>query len=121
MLRIALRREGRTVMRFLDPTQDLSADAMRRLRRMDVMCIKDSFVVVGGKLGAQPVATPRNGPHSAPVAIAHMKSGGHHLLCGPISLTIQHAGILILDLSSPSLELTNNHQRPLQNVDRLKS
>src|SRR5262245_37894304 len=65
----AERPEGRAVMGFLDPLQNLPADADRRLLGIDLFDFEESLGIMIAKFIAQSKTTLGNGSYTAPFAI----------------------------------------------------
>src|SRR5688572_11370464 len=69
----ALRAEGRTIPRPLEPFEDLPADAQRRLASDDGANIEQPLGIVGAVLVTQPVAALRNRADAAPLPVANLE------------------------------------------------
>ncbi len=121
MLRIALRAEGRTIVRLLDALQNLTADADLGLVGIDLLHVEKLFRIVIAELPAQLVTAFWNGAYSAPLAIGNFKDVGDKLLRRLVPFPVQDARVFVLDLGTSALELADRHQRSLQNVQRLES
>src|SRR5215831_13303276 len=106
-LRRAERPEGRAVVRLSNPLQDLPADADRWLLGIDLFDFEEPLGIMIAKFITQPKPALGNRSDSAPFAITDLKYFGYQSLRRSVAFSLDCAGILILNLSPPSLELTH--------------
>src|SRR6266581_4914880 len=121
MFRRALFAEGGAVVRLLYSTQNETADACRGLLRIDLFYIEKPLGIVFVKFVAQLVATFRDGPDTAPFAIADFENSVDQILRDPIAVPLHDARILVLNFMGSSFQLLDGHERALQDIDRLET
>src|SRR5262245_38513220 len=112
-LRRAERPEGRAVVRFPNPLQDLTADADHRFLGIDLFDFKEPLGIMIAEFIAQPKPALRNRTDSAPFAIADFEHFRYQSLRRSVAFTLDRASILIFNLSPAGFKLAHRHQGAL--------
>jgi hypothetical protein len=112
VLRRTRRAERGAVVRLLEATEDLSADAGRRLQSLDGVNRETPLGIELAQLSAQPKAALGNGADPSPPSIADLEDRPHELSGRGISVGPDHASVLFLHARLPALEPSHRPEHP---------
>src|SRR5579872_839118 len=120
MLRRAARTEGRALRRLALAAQHEARNALTRLVTSDAQSTEPVLGIEVRIALSEAEAALGDVANASPATRYHAEHLAHHGLRLAIAVAADRAAVLVLDLASPSLELTHTEIDAFEDVDRLE-